>query len=396
MNSKTDRKTEYLNKILLYLIPLLCGMFRVFIRQTNSAGLVLSHIVFILFTAGVFDTFLHFRQGYFYEKIHNKALFWIAYAVSFFFMGIDGLAPVGVMWLFLIVVTALDAGMEVSISCYVYLMIQYVIMVLSADKDIYRFLLYLLMGIVLALLFSQLEQKQILIYLSVILIASDLTLQFAIRQFDWTAMKSDWFAAVVEVVSLLIMVLTGYLYLRHYTEKEKDIQLKMLCLLEPDSDLLMRMETYSMALLSHSMKISMLSEGAAKTIGANELLAKTGGMYHEVGRISDEKNYIEEGIALGKKANFPDCLLDVMRQHSTGYELPKSAEAAIVMLTDCIVSTSDYLNKSGKGKKITKEQLVASIFKNRIEKDNLAESGLTDEQLMTLKNYYIQNAFTEE
>ena len=84
-----------------------------------------------------------------------------------------------------------------------------------------------------------------------------------------------------------------------------------------------------------------------------------------------------------------------MRQHSTGFELPKSAEAAVVMLCDCIISTSEYLTKSGRRAKISDTQLVTSIFQNRLEKGNLQYAGMTVEQIQTLKEFYIENTFAE-
>ena len=164
---------------------------------------------------------------------------------------------------------------------------------------------------------------------------------------------------------------------------------------EHDFELLKRMEAYSDTLYRHSMRIGELSWGAAKAIGKDALLAKAGGLYHEIGRIESEEDYIEAGSRIGREYDFPEKLLDVMRQHSTGFELPKSAEAAVVMLCDCIISTSEYLEKSGRSTKISEKQLVTSIFQNRLEKGNLQHAGMTVEQIQTLKEFYIENTFTE-
>ena len=141
------------------------------------------------------------------------------------------------------------------------------------------------------------------------------------------------------------------------------------------------------------MHISGLSEQAALFIGAEPLLAKAGGLYHEVGRIVDEEDYIEAGTKLAKQYRFPNALVHVMRQHSTGFEKPDSKEAAIVMLSDCIVSTSDYLQDTGKRGAVSDERLVDSIFQNRMDKGNLDEAGFSKEQIEQLKEFYIRNAF---
>ena len=164
-------------------------------------------------------------------------------------------------------------------------------------------------------------------------------------------------------------------------------------IIEPDFDLFVRLQHYSLPLLSHSMHISGLSEQAALFIGAEPLLAKAGGLYHEVGRIVDEEDYIEAGTKLARQYRFPNALVHVMRQHSTGFEKPDSKEAAIVMLSDCIVSTSDYLQDTGKRGAVSDERLVDSIFQNRMDKGNLDEAGFSKEQIEQLKEFYIRNAF---
>ena len=83
----------------------------------------------------------------------------------------------------------------------------------------------------------------------------------------------------------------------------------------------------------------------------------------------------------------------MIRQHSTGFEKPKSIEAAIVMLSDCIISTSEYLEKTGDRQAVSDEKLIESIFNNRIEKGNLEDVYITDEKIEALKKFYIENAF---
>ncbi len=66
------------------------------------------------------------------------------------------------------------------------------------------------------------------------------------------------------------------------------------------------------------------------------------------------------------------------------------------MLSDCIISISEYLEKKGKREEITDEKIVKNIFSNRIAKGNLDESGMDRRQLNKLMGFYIDNAFSEE
>lgn len=389
--SKQVSKQINYSSILLYIVPIISG-----ILQAENITAIWTNTVLTIFTASIFYTFLHVRQNNYYNKIQHKGLFWGAYTVSFFLLGITDIFPVGVLWLVAVVVTAMDCGLELAFANYVFLIIQYAITIFAEDKNIYRFLMYILIGLVITLLFSQLENKKVIPYLAVILIASDAALQFVVHQFNLSKIREFALEGFIEIISILVLVLIGFCYLQFVKPDDRKPKLKLMCLLEPDNELLLRLEQYSKPLLSHSLKISQLSEGAATAVGGDALLAKAGGLYHEIGRIEDEDNYIEAGARIGQNFNFPECLLDVMRQHSTGFESPKSIEAAVVMLSDCIISTSEYLTQTGKRKMISDEKLVQSIFKNRMEKGNLDEVPISKEQIEILKKYYIQNAFANE
>ena len=180
------------------------------------------------------------------------------------------------------------------------------------------------------------------------------------------------------------------------TKKQKNTKLSaetkiLQKLLQPDFPLAKRMKQFSAALYRHSKKISILSGGAAKLVGSDELLARAGGFYHEIGRITPSRNYILAGEKIAKEAGFPSSLISVIRHHSPLFELPETREAAVVMLSDSIVSTEEYLIKNGQRSQITDKQLVENIFQKRISKGNLDEVDFTSEELEALKKYYMKN-----
>lgn len=64
-------------------------------------------------------------------------------------------------------------------------------------------------------------------------------------------------------------------------------------LLESDYELIRRLQAFSANLFIHSMRVSVMSMRVSQKMGYNSLLAKAGGMYHEIGRIKKEENYVE-------------------------------------------------------------------------------------------------------
>jgi len=423
-----DKKRELLCAAFLYAAPLAASGIYGVIQRADTISM-LSDFVIALILAAVYHTCLRVNDKNFYLKIKMPLLYFGSLFLSFVFLGIRSGYPVGIFWMAAVVVAALGSGMEVAVATHLFIMIQYVLVLFPQDKGFYPFAAYILMGMLLALLFSQLKGVEAVPYLTMILLASDGVLQCVVYHLDLDGMRSQMFAILMEFVSILFFVGCGYLYLRVFGKgqgaaeradgeseasaagetaqelsgmdrvlgadkaEEQSEETFLEKITERDFELLQRMEAYSETLYKHSVRIGELSWGAAQAIGGDALLAKAGGFYHEIGRIENEENYIEAGSRIGKEYDFPEKLLDVMRQHSTGFELPKSAEAAVVMLCDCIISTSEYLAKSGKSTKISEQQLVTSIFQNRLEKGNLQYAGMTVEQIQTLKEFYIENTF---
>ncbi len=432
MQMWNDKKRDLACMMLLYAAPLASSGIYGMIQKADVLS-ILSEFVIALILATVYLTCLRVNERNFYHKINMPLLYFGSLFLSFVFLGVRAGFPLGIFWMLAVVVAALTSGMEVAVATHLFIMIQYVLVLFPQDENFYPFAAYILMGIVLALLFSQLKAVETIPYLTMILLASDGVLQCVVYGFDLNEMSAQIVTILMEFVSILFFVGCGYLYLQKiaagqevlegaggedisqtegeepagvvieenrseeeepWTEDE-DRKAFLEEITESDFDLLKRMEVYSDTLYKHSVRIGELSWKAAQAIGGDALLAKAGGFYHEIGRIEDEEDYIEAGSRLGKEYHFPNELLDVMRQHSTGFELPKSAEAAVVMLCDCIISTSEYLTKSGRRAKISDTQLVTSIFQNRLEKGNLQYAGMTVEQIQTLKEFYIENTFAE-
>jgi putative nucleotidyltransferase with HDIG domain len=153
------------------------------------------------------------------------------------------------------------------------------------------------------------------------------------------------------------------------------------------------MKEYSENLYSHSVLIGDLSYRAAKEVGANERLAMAGGYYHEVGKILG-KNYIEEGLLLAEEYSFPNELKAILKEHNIKYEKPSSVEAAIVMLSDNVVSTIEYINRTDEHK-YTTDKIIDNIFIMRMDKGTFDQTALSLKDFKTLKEFY-QKAFKEK
>ncbi|WP_313129025.1 HDIG domain-containing metalloprotein [Anaerocolumna sp.] len=166
--------------------------------------------------------------------------------------------------------------------------------------------------------------------------------------------------------------------------------------LQLDFPLLDKLKDYSDKIYNQSIQIGEISAVAAKTIHANEAIAKAGGYYHQIGRL-EGKQYVEEGIKLAEAYHLPQAISDIIRQHNMNYEKPQSPEAAIVMLTISIMSMKEYIiqmnkkiaEQSQQGETISYGKIVNNVFQMRLAKGSLDQSGLSVKEYNVLKNFYL-------
>lgn len=198
-----------------------------------------------------------------------------------------------------------------------------------------------------------------------------------------------------------------------------------------DSPVLDRLSVVAQGTYNHSRHVAEFAHEAAKAIGANALLAKVGGMYHDIGKVDHPEFFIENqgsenkhddikpslsvaiikshvklGLEKGREAGLPQEVLDIIAQHhgndviqffyheakeqasASGIEvneddysysgvIPTSPESAIVMLCDCVEAASRSMKKGSPSKY---EKLIHSVIMGKIARNQLKDSllSLTD------------------
>jgi len=190
---------------------------------------------------------------------------------------------------------------------------------------------------------------------------------------------------------------------------------------------------------NHSMTMGTMAEAAAEKIGANPLLARIGAYYHDIGKTISPQNFVEnqlnnqnvhenltpeesvslivqhvnEGIALAKEHDVPQEIIDFIPMHhgkmimSYFYDRakklygeekvniddyrypgpkPQTKETAIVMLADGCESAVRSIENPDQTKV---ENVIAGIFKTRIDDKQLDETPLTLKDLKVLKEEFL-------
>jgi len=208
--------------------------------------------------------------------------------------------------------------------------------------------------------------------------------------------------------------------------------------------LLLRLSTEAPGTYHHSMNVSNLAQRAAKIIGADSLLVRVASYYHDIGKLSEPKVFVENqsqneipdeengawirnnakkilshvgnGCKIAKDAGLPPEIIDIIAQHhgdtkalyfferakERGLKIkktdfsypgpkPQSKEAAIVMLADCVEASARAQ------KDINKESinsLVRNIIEEKYKEGQLDFANFTDMEIIKIKESLSETLLT--
>lgn len=205
---------------------------------------------------------------------------------------------------------------------------------------------------------------------------------------------------------------------------------KLISLSQPGQHLLKRLFLEASGTHQHSMMVANLADSAAEAIGADSLLCKVAAYYHDIGKLENPEYFTEnqhggenphdrltimesvaiitkhpeDGVKLAKKERLPNAIIKIIDEHhgttypsyfyrkavedakAKGLEppdvnnfryrghIPSSRESAIVMLAD----TCEAAVRSMKTSDVAgAEQLIRVLIKDKIDQDQLINSGLS-------------------
>lgn len=189
---------------------------------------------------------------------------------------------------------------------------------------------------------------------------------------------------------------------------------------------------------SHSMSVANLAESACQAIGANGLLARVGGYYHDIGKIDQPeyytenqrfenkhdilkpnlsvtviKSHVKKGADKARQLKLPSEVVDIIEQHHGNslilyfytqamlgkdkYNIikddyrynsppPSSVEAAVVMLADCVEAATRSL-KSPTPSQV--EKFVWKIMLDKLLTEQLNDARLTFQDLQKIKEVFV-------
>lgn len=317
----------------------------------------------------------------------------------------------------------------------------YIVMLLPlliyADNGAQLYVMYLASGTVTLYLFRHLSKgvKQFLAAIVTFAVTSLAYLAFRVNgTFDGSILHH---ILLIFAGSMLDVAVFPLIYLMERVFNLVS-QSRLQELSDMSNGLLRLLEQKAPGSFQHSLQVVNMCSAAARAIGADETLVRTGALYHDIGKTNNPLCFVEneslsgreekyhdsltpvhsaqdiikhvtDGVELAKSANLPPAVIDfILTHHGTGCvsyfydkhissggdpalkvefcypgKKPQTKEQVILMLCDSLEAASRTI-KDYSPESIAK--LVDRIFKIKTDDEQLSESDITVKELNTLKD----------
>jgi putative nucleotidyltransferase with HDIG domain len=294
-------------------------------------------------------------------------------------------------------------------------------------------------GIIAILTLSDINRKYKLVYSSLMVTITYIVIFLAIviREMGTFTVSELW--GLKWFIGNGLMILSGYPIISFFEKRFYFLSdTTMLELSDSDAPLLRRLSEDAPGSYQHSLQVANLAEAASRAVGANVLLARTGSLYHDIGKIASPQYFIEnqlyensphhdldpihssrfiikhveEGVLLARRYKIPVQIIDFIRTHHGTtkayyfykrhlekipngsadadefiYKGPKpfSREMAIVMMADAIEAASRTLDKYTED---SIGELVERTILIQEQDDQFSDSPLTFRDISEIKSVF--------
>lgn len=212
---------------------------------------------------------------------------------------------------------------------------------------------------------------------------------------------------------------------------------RLMDLSDLNTPLMKKMLVQASGTYNHSMMVAQLAENACRQIGANAIVARVAGYYHDIGKIEqpeyfvenqkgdnkhDEinptlsasviKSHVRKGIEKAHQMHLPQVVIDIIAEHhgtsviayfynmakekdpslspedfSYPGPLPSTKESAVVMLADTVEAACRTLENPS----VTRlEKFITTLINAKAEHNQLDNCELTFRDISKIKDSFVQ------
>ncbi len=387
--SKDPRKKRVKLYILLMIISIaaVAGVYLIYklpeIRAIQTLVIVVLGQIVVIFA---------YESGLLYESLVNgitdkPSIFAVTYmtviAASVVMAAMPVTAwPVAVIYVLLTIMSNIPCGIVGGSVC--------VLIASSAvDSGVYPFIyVYLLTGIAASVLVAHLDEQfriglPVAIVEIILFAGLGATLITSVNSFSIEMLIYPVVNLAVTLI-LLLFILKAYSARVIFKEEDKYIELN-----DPECLLLTELKKVSPEDYHKTVHIVYFCDRVSAALGLDAPKVKCAGLYHRVGVIGGAYNW-ENTRMVCEEQNLPEEVISILREFEDPQTPMVQTETAVLFMSECIVTSIQYLFAKNKEIKLEYPSLIDAIFKQRIEAGVFKQCDISIRQFELMKKVFME------
>ena len=328
------------------------------IRNIVISCICLGTVLFLLTDAGI-------KHSYQEDNEEHPVRFAVCFIISAALAVLFPILPT-TGWPYAVIYIALTLFSNTFVGIVSSSFLLLISVLLSGTADINTFCLYFVSGIICSILFQKIDENFKIGYPLMLSVMVTLLCEianavlFINETLHWELLIIPAVNVVVTTILILIILkLYGQLIVFKFRER-------FLVINDTECPLMVELKEKQPDVYLHTVHVAYLSDKLANALNLDGQCIKTMSYYYKVGLLYGEINY-ENTVAAIEEYEFPTVTYAYLKDIIENTNCPKTKEAFVVLISDMIISSMEYLHSKNPGKEIQYEQVITTLLKKKMD-----------------------------
>ncbi len=351
------------------------------IRNVVISCICLGTVIFLLAEAGI-------KHSYQEDNEEHPLRFAICFLLSAVLAVLLPILPTtGWPFAAIFITLTLFSNVLVGIVSSSFLLLLCVL--LSSGADINTFCLYFVSGIICSILFQKLDDDfkigypLMLSVMVVFLCEVANAVLFINETLHWELLIIPAVNVVVTAILILIILkLYGQLIVFKFRER-------FLIINDTECALMVELKEKQPDVYLHTVHVAYLSDKLSTALKLDGQCIKTMSYYYKIGLLQGEINY-ENTLKSIEDYDFPTVTYGYLKDVIENANCPETKEAFVVLISEMIISSMEYLHSKNPGKEIQYEQVITALLKKKMDSNFPRKCGISYGEAEIIKHILLE------
>lgn len=328
------------------------------IRNAVISCICLGTVIFLLTEAGI-------KHSYQEDNEEHPIRFTVCFIISAVLAVLFPILP-ATGWPYVVVFITLTLFSNVVVGIVSSSFLVLISVLLCNGADVNTFCLYFVSGIICSILFQKLDDDFKIGYPLLLSVMVTLLCEVA-NAVLFINETLHWELLIIPAVNVVVTTILILIVLKIYGQlivfKYRD---RFLIINDTECPLMAELKEKQPDVYLHTVHVAYLCDKLATALNLDGQCIKTMAYYYKIGLLQGEINF-ENTMTAIEDYEFPTVTYGYLKDVIENPNCPETKEAFVVLVSEMIISSMEYLHCKNPGKEIQYEQVITALLKKKMD-----------------------------